>query len=1169
MEIKTMITDNGSGTYGISEAVRRVSAVKAGEALGLSGFYGSSKAYFLASCFKAAGRPMLVVLPTQEEAEGFCDDLRFFLGAQDVMLYPSTETLPFEPVSAHQELQASRMELLFNLTSGRSFITVSCASSLMQKVMPRSSLTQKVIELAKGGQSERDSLVTALHESGYRRVAMVEERGEVSVRGGIMDIFPPVYDSPLRIEFFDDEIESIRLFDTSTQRSIKDLDHARILPARESTVTRECRISARERLIERADHLGIPRSAWEPLSDRIRDGVNAPGMEALLPLFYDGLDTFFDYIVPDTLVAIIDPETVRAQLDNFTADINAAVEGLIARKQFYVEPDGLFLSLSEVDERLGTTSQVRLEAVKTAAFHVAVETNIDLRQEISLKKGERLLSPLAGRITGWVEEGKRVFLTAHNKGQAERTVELLEDYSLRPSIVHGSEVLNPGGGFGFSIATGALLSGFRIAEASLVVISEEEVFGEKAKRRPPPSRRLEAFLTQLQDLSEGDAIVHAHHGIGLYRGLKRLTIDSIEGDFLLLEYRDGDKLYLPVGRMDLVGKYHGLEGKSPELDKLGGPGWEKKTGKVKAAVEKLAGELLKLYAEREIAEGFAFTSPDRLFHEFEAGFEFDETPDQARAIEDTLKDMQLPRPMDRLVCGDVGYGKTEVAIRAAFKAVLDKKQVAVLVPTTVLAQQHFQTFSKRLSAYPVVVEALSRFRSPKEQKDIVKRLEAGQVDIIIGTHRLLQKDIGFKDLGLVVIDEEHRFGVAHKERLKQLRKKVDVLTLTATPIPRTLHMSLASVRELSIINTPPEDRLAIKSRVVSFDEGAIAEAIERELNRGGQVFFVHNRVQSIGAMEDCLRRIVPRARIAVGHGQMKEGELEKTMSTFINKECDILLSTSIIESGLDIPSANTIIINRADRFGLAELYQLRGRVGRSRHRAYAYFICPTVTELTDDARKRMEVIQELTEPGSGFRVATYDLEIRGAGELLGSSQSGQIAEVGFEMYSQLLEEAVQELRGTKVSEEPDPEITLRVSQFIPEDYIPDTRQRLGLYKRLASIDTEDDLDSLREELVDRYGEAPVLVENLLRTVELKLICNVLKVRELIQKGIRLYFGFSDLAGEKSGGDIVERALSMAKKEPKRFKIMPDARFAALISPEADPIEEARYVLKELLKGCYI
>lgn len=1164
-----MITDSGVKTHGVKEAIGRAVRIKSGEAIDLSGFYGSSKAYFIASCFKAARRPMLCVLPSQEEADGFCDDLRFFLGAEDVMLYPSTETLPFEPVSAHQELQASRMELLFNLTSGRSFITVSCASSLMQKVMPRASLTQKVLELSKGDRHERDALVTALHESGYRRVAMVEERGEISVRGGIMDIFPPVYDSPLRIEFFDDEIESIRLFDISTQRSIKDLDQVRILPARESTVTRECRLGARERLIERADHLGIPRSAWEPLSDRIRDGVNAPGMEALLPLFYESLGTFFDYLDADTLVVVVDPETVKAQFDNFTADVTAAVEGLIYRRQFFVEPEGLFLSLSEVDERLCRMAVVNIEAVKTAEFHVAVETNIDLRQEISLKKSERLLSPLADRITGWVEEGKRVFLTAHNKGQAERTSELLEGYGLKPSTVHGADILATDGGFGFSIATGTLSSGFRIAEASLVVISEEEVFGEKAKRRPPPSRRLEAFLTQLQDLSEGDAIVHGHHGIGLYRGLKRLLIDSIEGDFLLLEYRDGDKLYLPVGRMDLVGKYHGFEGRAPDLDKLGGPGWEKKTGKVKAAVEKLAGELLKLYAEREIAEGFAFSAPERLFHEFEAGFEFDETPDQARAIEDTLKDMQKPMPMDRLVCGDVGYGKTEVAIRAAFKAVLDKKQVAILVPTTVLAQQHFLTFSRRLAAYPVVVEALSRFRSPKEQKDIVKRLGAGQVDIIIGTHRLLQKDIGFKDLGLVVIDEEHRFGVAHKERLKQLRKKVDVLTLTATPIPRTLHMSLASVRELSIINTPPEDRLAIKSKVVGFDEGAIAEAIERELSRGGQVFFVHNRVQSIGAMEDCLRRIVPRARIAVGHGQMKEGELEKTMSGFINKDFDILLSTSIIESGLDIPSANTIIINRADRFGLAELYQLRGRVGRSRHRAYAYFICPIVTELTDDARKRMEVIQELTEPGSGFRVATYDLEIRGAGELLGSAQSGQIAEVGFEMYSQLLEEAVQELRGVKVSEEPEPEVTLRVSQFIPEEYIPDTRQRLGLYKRLASIETEDDLDSIREELADRYGSAPVLVENLVRTVELKLICKELKVRELIQKGQRLYIGFSDLATVQGGDAVVARALDMAKKEPKRFRIMPDARFAAQIPQEADPIEEARYVLKELLKGCYI
>ncbi|MDP2690456.1 MAG: transcription-repair coupling factor, partial [Deltaproteobacteria bacterium] len=587
--------------------------------------------------------------------------------------------------------------------------------------------------------------------------------------------------------------------------------------------------------------------------------------------------------------------------------------------------------------------------------------------------------------------------------------------------------------------------------------------------------------------------------------------------------------------------------------------------KVKASVERLAGELLKLYAERSVAEGFAFSPPDRLFHEFEAGFEYEETPDQARAIEETLMDMQEPRPMDRLICGDVGYGKTEVAMRAAFKAVLDGKQVGVLVPTTVLAEQHYATFRRRLAPYPVSVEALSRFRTKKEQKEIVERLREGKVDIVIGTHRLLGKDIEFKDLGLIVIDEEHRFGVSHKEKLKQMRKKVDVLTLTATPIPRTLHMSLASIRELSIINTPPEDRLAIKTNVIRFDEGVIAEAIERELNRGGQVFFVHNRIHSMPAVEEFLRRAVPRARLAHAHGQMNEAELEKKMLGFVNHEFDVLLSTAIIESGLDIPAANTIIINRADRFGLAELYQLRGRVGRSRHRAYAYFICPSMAELTDDARKRIEVIRELAEPGSGFKIATYDLEIRGAGELLGTAQSGQIAAVGFEMYTALLEEAVREMKGETVAEEVEPEITLGISSFIPEDYIPDVRQRLGFYKRLSSVSSEDEIYSIKEELVDRYGEIPAYVDNLVQTMELKLLLKRLRARELTQKGKRLYLTFMSQAGTDSGRRIIERALDMVSREPKRYRLAPDSRFIVFLY-DAPPLPEARYVLKEFLKG---
>ncbi len=1151
-------------TYTIKDALRDASRLGPGSRMSVSGLYGSSRAYLLSALFRELGRPLLAVTDGPESAESFAGDLRFFLGGEDVLLYPSPEVLPFEPQPAHQDIQARRMEALFRLISGKPLILVTPASNLMQKVTPREDLSRKSLPIRKGEETDRDALTVSLIEAGYSRMSMVEERGEISIRGGILDIFPPMYDYPVRIEFFGDEVESLRTFDPATQRSLKELEEALIVPARETASRRSSRLDARERLIERAEELDVSREKWEPLSDRLREGSLA-GLDFLLPLFHESLATLFDYLKPDTITALIEPELARGGLKAFGEEVDEAARRLLARREFFTEPAASYLKAEEARDSLDKTALIEVESFRSGGRELYAESNLDVRQEISSRKGTELLKPLADRIGSWAEAGNRVFITAHNRGQAERTVELLEGYGLRPAFTKGAEVASSGAA-GLYVATGALTTGFRLPSEGLVIVSEEEVFGERVKKRGPPSRRLEAFLTQLQDLSAGDFIVHKQHGIGLYRGLNRLSIDGLENEFLLLEYRGGDRLYLPVWRMDLVTKYHGVEGGSPELEKLGGPGWERSKKKVRQAVEKLAGELLKLYAERAAAEGFAFSPPDRLFHEFEAGFEYEETPDQARAIEETLKDMQEPQPMDRLVCGDVGYGKTEVAIRAAFKAVLDKKQVAVLVPTTVLAEQHHRTFSDRLAAYPVAVEVLSRFRSKGEQKEIVKRLAEGKVDIIIGTHRLLQSDIEFRDLGLIVIDEEHRFGVAHKEKLKKLRARVDVLTLTATPIPRTLHMSLASIRELSIINTPPEDRLAIRTHVVRHDEEVVREAIERELSRGGQVFFVHNRIQSICLIEEMLRRIVPHARVAVAHGQMKEGELEKKMLGFVAREFDILLSTSIIESGLDIPTANTIIINRADRFGLAELYQLRGRVGRSRHRAYAYFICPSIAELSGDARKRIEVIQELSEPGSGFRVATYDLEIRGAGELLGTAQSGNIAAVGFDMYTQLLEEAVREIKGEKVEEEVEPEINLRVSQYIPEDYVPDTRQRLNLYKRFSSIASEYDISAVIEEIEDRYGEVPALTRNLLSTASLKLMLKSLNARELTQKGTRLYLSFEGAEGRLPPEGAVRKAAELARKEPKRHRVTPEGRFITFMREDESPLETARYVLKELLKG---
>ncbi|VAW34953.1 Transcription-repair coupling factor, partial [hydrothermal vent metagenome] len=1124
----------------------------------------------------------------------FASDLNFFLGREKVFFYPSSELLPFERQTIHPEISAKRVLFLHNVAKAdRPFIAVTAITSLMERVVPAAALAKKIFRIELGSEYRREELLTSLNDMGYVRLGMVEERGEISLRGGILDIFPPPTPDnrgyPLRIEFFGDEVESIRSFDPLTQRSLRELLEVTILPAKEADLSAEARARAREGLLHRAEVAGIERTEWDGLYSELRDGTEVRGVDTILPLFYDGLESVLDYLKKDTAIFLVEPEGCSAAAGNFEAEVAERA----GQRPLFIEPGELYIKKDEILGSLGGFALVKVEAGfiedegSCESTSIETSTNLGLRRDIKTQKD---LSPLRKAIGQWREAGQTVYITAHNHAQALRMQELLEELSTR--TIKSAQLLadntagrTPQGQI--TIAEGTLSTGFRCATEGVVVVSEEDIFGERVKHRPPPSKKLDTFINQLRDLSEGDYIVHKTHGVGIYRGLKRLVVDSIENDFLLLEYQGGDRLYLPVQRMDLVTRYSGVEGRAPVADKLGGKGWEKKRSKVKKAVGQLAVELIKLYSEREATEGYAFPKGGQLFTEFEAAFEFEETPDQARAIREVIKDMEKSRPMDRLVCGDVGYGKTEVAMRAAFIAAMDGKQVAILVPTTVLAQQHYISFKDRFAAYPVNIDMLSRFRSRKEQNATAEALRGGKVDIIIGTHRLLQKDIAFKDLGLVVIDEEQRFGVKNKERLKTLKKNVDVLTLTATPIPRTLHMSIADIRELSIINTPPEDRLAITTRIIRFDEATIREAISRELRRGGQVFFVHNRVQSITAIAERLRAITEtightaegspqRIRIAVAHGQMAQGELEKVMLAFINKEYDILLSTTIIESGLDIPSANTIIVNRADRFGLAELYQLRGRVGRSRHRAYAYLICPDNSQLTAEAQKRIEVIRELSELGSGFRVAAYDLEIRGAGELLGSSQSGHIAEVGFEVYTGLLEEAVMELKGQTPVTEIEPELQLRVSQYIPDDYIPDTRQKIGIYKQLATARTNEELDLLADELIDRYGRLPEVVENLLQVSSLKLSLKAIGATELSQKGARLHLSFKAASnGTRQTTEEVlarcepatRRAITLAGERPESFRLTPDSKLIYSMKKTGNaitPASEARYLLKELM-----
>ncbi|MBI3354653.1 MAG: transcription-repair coupling factor, partial [Nitrospirae bacterium] len=725
------------------------------------------------------------------------------------------------------------------------------------------------------------------------------------------------------------------------------------------------------------------------------------------------------------------------------------------------------------------------------------------------ERGDDFFENMANKLKELKRENS-IVLVCPTKERAERIQHIFSEYEL------GLPISDEGA---IRIELGELSSGFSFTDIGLIVITEDEIFGRRIKHRPPKPQRLGQILSSFTELNEGDYVVHIQHGIGQFSGLKRLKIGEHESDFLQIKYAGSDRLYVPVDRLNVVQKYIGVEGKAPKIDSLKGTAWERAKAKVKRAAELIAKDLLELYAHREVAKGIAHPADDQLMEEFEAAFEYDETDDQLTAIVDVKRDMEKERPMDRLVCGDVGYGKTEVAMRAAFKAISCNKQIALLVPTTILAEQHYQTFKERFSPFPVNVEMLSRFRTSSEQKEIIRGIADGKIDIIIGTHRLLQKDVVFKDLGLVIIDEEHRFGVRHKERLKELRKNVDVLTLTATPIPRTLQMSMVGIRDMSIINTPPPDRLSIRSVVARFDRRLIREAILKELNRNGQVFFVHNRVRTIDQMAVFLKDLVPEARIAVAHGQMNERALEDIMVKFVEREYDILLSTTIIESGLDIPSANTIIINNADKFGLAELYQLRGRVGRSREQAHAYLLIAGSEAVSEIAKKRLQAITELTELGAGFRLAMRDLEIRGSGNLLGRQQSGDIAAVGFELYTSLIERTIRKMKGETVEEEIEPVINLPVSAFIPEEYISNSLQRLSMYKRLAAARNASELGSIKAEIIDRFGEPPEPVNNLLDIIELKAIAIANNITGIEAKGNG--FEISFLKGKAINRDIGE------------------------------------------------
>lgn len=976
---------------------------------------GSSVALFLA----LQEKPFIMIESTEEEAEKLYKDILFFKSAiRKHVFYPPPHSLPlregdgggvilFLPEPDGPEVRGKRAEVIYNFKEGDSIVLSKDASK--GRIWACDELKKDALILKTHLEISRDILEQRLVSLGYKRVSIVVEHGEFSRRGWLFDLFPSTADDPLRVEFFGDTIDTIKVFDINTQKSIKEVEEFIVLPALEP--------------LNGADIFSVVGSINCFCSDSVHPPYDFP-------------------------------------------------EGAVMLSRFSFEGEGIDAGL--------------LSMGGYGIYHNERKSIYELPDAI--KK---------------IIKENRVIIISSSRGQAERIKDVLMNGDVIAPIIAKEDIVEYKGSV--SITTGELSSGFFLQ--GLLVLTEKEIFGERPAFRSIKKSKVSELLTTLDDITVGDFVVHRDHGIGKFAGLVKQTVEGYEGDLMVLEYSGGDRLYLPLYGIDRIKKYHAEEGIIPKIDRLGGRTWQRTKERARKKIKEMAEKLLRLYAEREVSKGFLSSADTELHREFDDFFLYEETPDQIRATEEIKSDMESERPMDRLLCGDVGYGKTEVAMRAAFKAVYDGKQVAVFVPTTLLCEQHHRTFKQRFSAFPVSVDYLSRFKSKNELAETIKRVTKGDIDILIGTHALLRKEISFHNLGLLIIDEEHRFGVAQKERIKELKRGVDVLTLTATPIPRTLNMALSGIRGMSLIETPPEERLSVRGIVSTFNEQLIKDAIEREIERGGQTYFVHNRINDIEKIFSYVKRIVPAARVSVAHGQMHERELEKVMQRFINGEIDILVTTAIIGSGLDIPSANTIIINRADRMGLADLYQLKGRVGRSNVRAYAYFLIPGEDIITDEAKRRLQAIQDMSYLGAGFRLAIKDLEIRGTGNLLGPEQSGHIHAVGFDMYIEMLEKAVAELRGIKMEEEVEPRINLRISAFIPEEFIEDITLRLSIYRKIASAKNDEDLSALMEELKDRFGKLPIEVQNLFDIMRLKMLAMKFLITDIeeVNGNIRIIF----------------------------------------------------------------
>jgi transcription-repair coupling factor (superfamily II helicase) len=1043
--------------------------------ISVSGLVGSARTLMAAWLHRETSRPVIYVSQDEEASEKALTDFKTYLGEDAVALYPSWEIQPYEIRAPHAENIGDRLKVLYDIQNGIRRIICVPAAAVAEPTIEKDDLSKLPIRIKKGDPVDSDDLTSRLINMGFVRRSIVEQLGDFAVRGGIIDIFPATTPEPIRIELFGDEVDSLRSFSVLTQRSLSRINSIVVLPLREIPVDSDAVEIVAESLSQDeaiALHQALgPNHAYD-------------GLEFFRQLFTAGKSTIFDFLTEDTIVVKDDFESITSELEEL---FEKAADRHKSKSDFpFGSPDEIFSGLQEINARISDFTTVDLTGLLKSESDA-----INIRATPQEPFGSHI-KMFADKLSEYKQQGYQSIVFCDGENQKTRLGELLEEYDIDVPLEKSR-----------------ISTGFGFPDIKYWFLTDHEIFARTRPRRKIRRFKEGIALSSYQSLKPGDFVVHIDYGIGRYRGLETLTVDGRKRDCLLIFYAGDDKVYVPIEEFARVQKFAGKEGE-PTLSRLGTGAWEKTKARARKGIMNMARDLIALYAKRQALGGFAHKKDTPWMMELEASFEYEETPDQLSAINDLKADMERPVPMDRLICGDVGYGKTEVAVRAAFKAVESGKQVAILVPTTILAQQHLTTFRERLAAFPIKIEMLSRFRSPKDSKLVKEGMKKGTVDIVIGTHKLLQKDIEFKDLGLLVVDEEQRFGVSHKERIRRLRSQVDTLTLTATPIPRTLQLSLLGARDMSVINTPPKDRLPIVTEVSLFSQKSIIDAIGRELLRGGQVFFVHNRVESIYAFYRYLKKLLPSASIIVGHGQMPERQLEKVMMDFINKDYQVLLATTIIESGLDMPSVNTIIIDRADKLGLAQLYQLRGRVGRSSRRAYAHLLVPPLKLMKEKARKRLRAIEEFTELGSGFHLAMRDLEIRGAGNILGAQQHGFIEEIGFDLYCRLVEEAVAEL---KQKEPPRKKVEIRIQTdldlFIPDSYISEPDLRVEIYRSISEIEDLEKLESLAAEIADRYGEYPEAIINLLDLSACRIILSELGAERLSLKSGRVFIEFRE------------------------------------------------------------